>query len=64
MLAHCTGENQLIKKECYLLSDKLKSMEICLRVNDTFIVHLQVDTQHSNNQNIFRYAFVELINTY
>ena len=39
-------------------------MEICLRVNDTFIVHLQVDTQHSNNQNIFRNAFVELINTY
>ena len=24
----CTGENQLFKKECHLLSDKLESMEI------------------------------------
>ena len=28
--------NPLFKKECHLLSDKLESMEICLRVNDTF----------------------------
>ena len=27
--------NPLFKKECHLLSDKLESMEICLRVNDT-----------------------------
>ena len=26
---------KLFKNECHLLSDKLKSMEICLRVNDT-----------------------------
>ena len=26
--------NPLFKKECHLLSDKLESMEICLRVND------------------------------
>ena len=24
----CTGENQLFKKECHLLSDKLESIEI------------------------------------
>ena len=29
--------NQLFKKECHLLWDKLESMEICLRVNDTFV---------------------------
>ena len=28
--------NPLFKKECQLLSHKLESMEICLRVNDTF----------------------------
>ena len=27
--------NTLFKKECHLLADKLESMEICLRVNDT-----------------------------
>ena len=27
--------NPLFKKEYHLLSDKLESMEICLRVNDT-----------------------------
>ena len=36
----CTGENQLFKKECHLLSDKLESMEICLTVNDTFFVQI------------------------
>ena len=28
-------QNPLFKKECHLLSDKLESMEICLRVNDS-----------------------------
>ena len=30
--------NPLFKKESHLLSDKLESMEICLRVNDTLIL--------------------------
>ena len=28
---------QIFTKECHLLSDKLESMEICLRETDTFI---------------------------
>ena len=30
--------NSLFKKECHLLSDKLESMEICLRVNDSLYI--------------------------
>ena len=33
--------NPLLKKQCHLLSDKLESMEICLRVNDTLITVFQ-----------------------
>ena len=32
--------NPLFKRECHLLSDKLESMEICLRVNDTLLKSL------------------------
>ena len=34
--------NPLFKKECHLLSNKLESMDICLRVNDTLILELKV----------------------
>ena len=33
--------NPLFKKECNLLSDKLESMEICLRVIDTVLKLIQ-----------------------
>ena len=34
--------NPLFEKECHLLSDTLKSMEICLRVNDTLIFEISL----------------------
>ena len=35
-----SSSNPPFKKECYLLSDKLESMEICLRVNDTLCIKM------------------------
>jgi len=43
-----------------------QSIHIEISTEYTFIVHLQVDNKINkiNNQNIFRNAFIELINTY